>query len=60
MAVYEYSQACAFRLTRGQRLLQASSTKSAVIDRLTRQPTMQRAYTSITKATTSQPCAVET
>ncbi|OJA60230.1 hypothetical protein BGV68_05320 [Burkholderia ubonensis] len=38
----------------------ASSTKSVVIDELTRQPTMRRANTSTTKATYSQPCHVET
>jgi hypothetical protein len=38
----------------------ASSTKSVCIELLTRQPTMRRANTSITKATYSQPCQVET
>ena len=38
----------------------ASSTKSVCIELLTRQPTMRRAKTSITKATYSQPCQVET
>mgnify|MGYP005863839173 CR=1 FL=1 len=38
----------------------ASSTKSVRIVVLTRQPTLRRAYTSITKATYSQPCQVET
>jgi hypothetical protein len=45
--------AVAFRLTVVQRLLQS-------IELLTRQPTMRRANTSITKATYSQPCHVDT
>lgn len=38
----------------------ASSTKSVRMELLTRQPTMLRAKTSITKTTYSQPCQVET
>lgn len=38
----------------------ASSTKSVFMLVLTRQPTIRRANTSITKATYSQPCQVET
>jgi len=38
----------------------ASRTKAVVIDELTRQPTIRRGNTSITNATYSQPCHVET
>jgi hypothetical protein len=38
----------------------ASSTKSVRIELLTRQPTIRRANTSMTKATYSQPCQVDT
>ena len=38
----------------------ASSTKSVCIELLTRQPTIRRANTSITKATYSQHCQVDT
>lgn len=38
----------------------ALSTKSVRIELLTRQPTMRRANTSMTKATYSQPCQLET
>ena len=47
--------------TRVQRLCSsASSTKSVCMELLTRQPTMRRAKTSITKATYTKPCQVET
>ena len=43
-----------------ERLLQSIQTESVCMELLTRQPKMHRAYTSITTATYSQPCQVET
>ena len=49
------------RLTVIQGLLQRVQIhKSVRMELLTRQPTMRRAYTSITKGTYCQPCQVET
>ena len=49
----------ALRLTRVQGLLQSSSKKSVLIELLTRQPTIRRAKTSVTKATYTKPCKID-
>ena len=53
-------QSVAFRLVRPQGLLKGVEDESVCMDRLTRQPTMERAKTSITKATCTKLCQAET